>query len=170
MQTIYDADLSCGDHFLSIFGVRGHVARDYVKEHTVMLSREHKIRVRYKETDTMGVVHHSNYVTYYEEARTEMLRELGATYRQLEDSGIMLPVAGVEMKFYTPALYDDLLTVRTTLMELPAAKMLFEYEVRNEKGELVNTGNVKLVFMDAARRRACRAPGWFLDIFRPFFE
>jgi len=135
-----------------------------------MLSREHKIRVRYKETDAMGIVHHSNYVTYYEEARTELLRGLGTTYRELEASGVMLPVTEVTMQYYTPARYDDLLTVRIILRELPVAKMLFEHEVRNEEGTLVNTGTVKLVYMNAATRRACRAPGWFLDIFRPFFE
>lgn len=135
-----------------------------------MLVREHKIRVRYKETDAMGVVHHSNYVTYYEEARTELLRTLGTTYRELEQSGVMLPVTEVTMKYYTPARYDDLLTVRIILREEPAAKMLFEHEIYNQDGQLINTGTVKLVYMNASTRRACRAPKWFLDVFAPFFR
>lgn len=118
----------------------------------------------------MGIVHHSNYVTYYEEARTELLRTMGTTYRALEESGVMLPVLEVNMKYYTPARYDDLLTVRITLAELPAAKMIFEHEVFNEAGELINTGTVKLAYMNASTRRACRAPQWFLDIFTPYFE
>ncbi|MCD7969759.1 MAG: acyl-CoA thioesterase [Alistipes sp.] len=135
-----------------------------------MITREVKIRVRYKETDAMGVVHHSNYVTYYETARTEMLREFGTTYRKLEESGVMLPVRDVSMRFFVPARYDDLLTVRITLREMPTAKMVFYHEVLNEAGELVNTGTIVLVFMNAATRRACRVPDWFADIFRPYFE
>ncbi len=135
-----------------------------------MITREVKIRVRYKETDAMGVVHHSNYVTYYETARTEMLCEFGTTYRKLEESGVMLPVRDVSMRFFVPARYDDLLTVRITLREMPTAKMVFYHEVLNEVGKLVNTGTIVLVFMNAATRRACRVPDWFTDIFRPYFE
>lgn len=135
-----------------------------------MLTRETQIRVRYKDTDAMGVVHHSNYVNFYETARTEMLREFGTTYRHLEETGVMLPVLEVTMRFFTPAVYDDLLTVRITLSELPAAKMIFDHEVYNEAGDLVNTGRVVLAFMNAEKRRACRSPKWFLDIFAPFFE
>ncbi|MCD8102798.1 MAG: acyl-CoA thioesterase [Alistipes sp.] len=135
-----------------------------------MITRDIQIRVRYKETDAMGVVHHSNYVTYYETARTEMLREFGTTYRALEESGIMLPVRDVTMRFFTPARYDDLLTVRISLCEMPGVRMTFYHDVLNEQGELVNTGTVVLVFMNAATRKACRAPGWFAEIFRPWFE
>ncbi|MCD8071837.1 MAG: acyl-CoA thioesterase [Alistipes sp.] len=135
-----------------------------------MITRDIQIRVRYKETDAMGVVHHSNYVTYYETARTEMLRSFGTTYRILEQGGVMLPVRDVAMRFYAPARYDDLLTVRITLREMPSVKMIFDHEIYNEQGELVNTGTVVLVFMNDATRKACRAPGWFADLFRPYFE
>lgn len=134
-----------------------------------MLTREIQIRVRYKETDAMGIVHHSNYVNFYEVARTEVLREMGTTYRALEQSGVMLPVHEVVMNFFAPALYDDLLTVRITLREMPAARMIFDHEVLNEAGELVNKGRVTLVFMNAATRRACRAPKWFADLFAQYF-
>ena len=134
-----------------------------------MLKKQTQIRVRYKDTDAMGVVHHSNYVNYYETARTELLREMGTTYKHLEETGVMLPVLEVTMKYFTPARYDDLLTVSIIIAELPAAKMVFEHEVRNEAGELVNTGKVVLAYMNAETRRACRAPTWFLEIFEPYF-
>ena len=135
-----------------------------------MIERELKIRVRYKETDAMGVIHHSNYVNYYEVARTEMLREFGTTYKELEATGVMLPVREVQMEFFTPGRYDDLLTVKIFLKELPAAKMVFHHEIYNEAGELVNKGRVVLAYMNAETRRATRAPGWFLDVFRQHFE
>ena len=134
-----------------------------------MIEKEFKIRVRYKETDAMGVVHHSNYVNYYECARTELLREMGTTYKILEERGIMLPVKTVSMEFFHPALYDDLLTVKIRLRELPAVKMVFDHEIYNEAGDLVNKGTVMLAYMNARTRRATRAPQWFLDFFTPYF-
>ncbi len=134
-----------------------------------MIEREFKIRVRYKDTDAMGVVHHSNYVNFYESARTELLREFGTTYKILEESGVMLPVKTVSMEFFTPGRYDDLLTVRIILREAPAAKMVFDHEIYNEAGDLVNKGTVVLAYMNAETRRAIRAPKWFLDLFTPYF-
>lgn len=134
-----------------------------------MLEYQIDIRVRYKETDAMGVVHHSNYVNFYEVARTEMLRSRGTTYKELEQSGVMLPVHEVKMRYYNPALYDDLLTVKISLRELPGVRMIFDHEIYNQNGELINTGEVTLVFMNAATRRACRAPKWFIDLFEPYF-
>jgi len=134
-----------------------------------MFTYEIKIRVRYKETDAMGVVHHSNYVNYYEVARTEMLRELGTTYKDLEASGVMLPIYEVKMNYYAPAFYDDLLTVKMTMRQLPGVRMIIEHEIHNEQGVLINTGRVVLVFMNAATRKACRAPKMFLDVFAKYF-
>ena len=131
-----------------------------------MIEREYPIRVRYKDTDAMGVVHHSNYVNFYESARTEMLRECGTTYREMEEAGVMLPVMEVTQKFYAPARYDDLLTVKLKLAELPKVRLVFDHQVYNEAGQLVNTGRVVLAFMDRETRRACRAPGWFVDVLK----
>ena len=129
-----------------------------------MITRDIPIRVRYYETDCMGFVHHSNYVRYYETARTEMLRELGMTYPELEAQGIMLPVIDVQSRYVSPAFDDDLLTVRVTLAEMPKVKMRFDYEVFRENGERINTGSVTLAFMNAATRRACREnPGGPVD-------
>ncbi len=118
----------------------------------------------------MGFVHHSNYVTYYEAARTEMLRSFGTTYRDMEAAGVMMPVLGVEMKFHHPAYYDDLLTVKIMIKSVPAARMEFHHEIYNQHGELVNTGTVLLAFMNRETRRACRAPEWFTEIVKKAME
>ena len=130
-----------------------------------MLESEVKIRVRYKETDNMGVVHHSNYVNYYEVARTEMMRERGLTYKEMEARGVMLPVHDIRITYLAPAYYDDLLTVRIRLAERPGVKLRFLHEVYNEAGELINTGEVVPVIVHADTRRPMRAPQWFLDLF-----
>ena len=116
-----------------------------------MITRDIPIRVRYYETDCMGIVHHSNYVRYYETARTEMLREFGTTYQEMEREGVMLPVLDVQSHYITPAYDDDLLTVRVTLAEPPRVKMRFDYEIFRENGELINTGSVTLAFMNMPR-------------------
>ena len=134
-----------------------------------MITRDIPIRVRYYETDCMGIVHHSNYVRYYETARTEMLREFGTTYQEMEREGVMLPVLDVQSHYITPAYDDDLLTVRVTLAEPPRVKMRFDYEIFRENGELINTGSVTLVFMNSTTRRACRAPKYFLELLKPYF-
>ncbi len=135
-----------------------------------MITREIQIRVRYKETDAMGIVHHSNYVNYYEVARTEMLREFGTSYKTLEEEGVMMPVLEVNMRYFSPARYDDLLTVRITLAELPTARMTFEHEIYNQEGTLINKGQVMLAFMNRETRRACRAPKWFVELLAPYFH
>lgn len=129
-----------------------------------MLSTEIQIRVGYKDTDAMGVVHHSNYLVYYEIARTEMLRRLGSTYKIMEAGGIMMPVLEVSSKYYASAKYDDLLTVKVRVPEMPGVRMTFEYEIFNEAGELLNTGRVTLVFIHTETRKATRAPKWFTDL------
>ncbi len=126
---------------------------------------EVKIRVGYKDTDQMGIVHHSNYVVYYETARTELLRTKGITYREMEERGIMMPVREVRLEYIAPAKYDDLLTIKIRLAEPLGVKCVFEHEVYNEAGDLLNRGRVMLVFTNAATRRPCRAPEWFMGLF-----
>ncbi len=128
-----------------------------------MFVHECELRVRYKETDNMGVVHHSNYAVYYEYARTEMLRECGLTYKGLEEQGVMMPVREISSVFVSPARYDDLLTIRTMLVESAGFKAVFEHEIFNQEGVKVNTGRVVLVYVDAATRRLVRAPEWFVE-------
>ena len=134
-----------------------------------MITKDIKIRVRYYETDCMGIVHHSNYIRYYETARTEMLREFGTTYNDMEKHGVMLPVLEVQSRHIAPAYDDDLLTVRVTLAEMPKVKMRFDYEIFRGNGDKINTGSVTLAFMHSDSRRACRAPEWFLKLLEPYF-
>ena len=129
------------------------------------MDAEVKVRVRYKETDQMGVVHHSNYVNYYEVARTEMMRERGISYKEMEQRGVMLPVREVNMKYISPAYYDDVLTIKPHIPEKPGVKLTFTHEIYNEAGVLVNTGSVVLVFVDAVSRKPIRAPKWFMELF-----
>ena len=124
-----------------------------------------QIRVGYKDTDKMGVVHHSNYVVFYEIARTEWLRSKGYTYRELEEKGVMMPVREIQSKFLRPAFYDDLLTVRISVQKMGGVRVVFYHEIFNQGGELIHTGTAELAFMDAESRRPCRAPEWFVEMF-----
>jgi acyl-CoA thioester hydrolase len=133
-----------------------------------MVHGKTSIRVRYGETDPMGVVYHANYLLYYETARTEMLRDLGMSYKEMEESGILLPVVHVEINYIAPAWYDDLLEIRTCLNEKPGIKLKFKYEIASN-GKLINKGSTVLVFTNASNMKPCRPPANFLNILEPFF-
>jgi acyl-CoA thioester hydrolase len=94
-----------------------------------MLSGEIQIRVRYAETDRMGLVHHANYLVYFEQARTELLRTLGVSYKSLEDQGFFLVIAKIEIKYRIPAHYDDVLTIRTTVTRVTPIRLEHKYEM-----------------------------------------
>ena len=112
-----------------------------------MFTSQTQIRVRYAETDQMGVVYHSNYFPYFESARAESIRQLGYTYADMEKMGVFMPVVDVHCKYLRPALYDDLLTVKTILKELPVQhKIEFHHEVFNEKNELLANGKDHFIF------------------------
>lgn len=134
-----------------------------------MISGQIQLRVRYQETDCMGVVNHINYINYFEVARTELLRSLGITYKQIEDMGVMLPVVDVAAKYHKPAHYDDMLTIKVYLRKKPTIKVPFEYEIFRDD-ELLITGAVTVAFMSAETRRPTRAPQQFTDIMAPYFE
>jgi acyl-CoA thioester hydrolase len=129
-----------------------------------------KTRVRYGETDRMGYVYHGNYPQLYEMARVELLRSLGLSYRDLEESGIMMPVLEVKVNYLKPAFYDDELTIKAVILEMPAARIRFLYEIFNEAGELINHGETVLAFIRADSRRAIRAPESLTSLLRPWFE
>ena len=135
-----------------------------------MFTHETKIRVRYGETDAMGYVYYGNYATYYEVARTEMVRSLGLTYKSMEEMEFMLPVVSLECKFIKPARYDDLLTIKTTIKEMPTAKISFAYEVFNEAGEKINEGHTSLVFTSGKSRRPTRPPVELLNALKPYLD
>jgi acyl-CoA thioester hydrolase len=123
-----------------------------------MYSFETKIRVRYGETDQMSFVYYGVYAQYFEVGRVELLRSLGLSYKEIEAMGFALPVVNMNIKYKKPAFYDDELTIRTTIKELPSAKITFHYETFNEKGELLNLGEVILVFINKKTGKPCFAP------------
>ncbi|WP_111683011.1 acyl-CoA thioesterase [Winogradskyella tangerina] len=124
---------------------------------------ETKIRVRYGETDQMGVVYHANYAVYFEVGRTEWLREFGLSYAVMEQEGIMLPVISLQINYKNSARYDDELKVITKLKKLPTASIEFDYELRNNSDEILATGNTVLAFIDMKRNRPTRCPKYLLD-------
>ena len=129
-----------------------------------MISFETKIRVEYHHTDQMGVVHHSNYVKFFEVARTEWLRASGLTYAEMERRGVMMPIVDVAVKYRNPALYDELISVTAYVDEAPMARMTFRYEVRGEDGRDIASGSTTLGFIDKETRRPIRAPKWLLEV------
>ena len=120
-------------------------------------------RVRYGETDQMGVVYHGNYPQYLEMGRVEWLRTLGISYKKMEESGIILPVISLRLNFKKSAIYDDLLTVRTILQKRPQVRIEFDYEIYNEKKELLAEANTVLAFMDSTNNKPIRCPEYILE-------
>ncbi|MBO0937029.1 acyl-CoA thioesterase [Fibrella sp. HMF5335] len=127
-------------------------------------------RVRYADTDQMGYVYYGNYGRFYEIGRVEALRSLGFLYREMEASGVQMPVYENTSRYHKPARYDDLLTVEVTIPEMPRARIVFQYAIRNEVGELLNTGQTTLVFQRIDTGRLCGAPVALLERLKPFFD
>ncbi len=124
-----------------------------------MYTTETKIRIHYALTDQMGVVYHGHYAQFYEIGRGEAIREIGFTYKDIEAMGIIMPVIDIHSRFLRPAKYDDLITVRTTLKELPIHhKIVFHSEIFNEQGELINIGDVTLYFMEVNEMKKSQMP------------
>ena len=135
-----------------------------------MLSNIIKIRVRYSETDQMSYVYHGNYAQYFEMGRTEWLRELGISYKNMEESGIMLPVISLNINFMKPGKYDDLLTLKTTLVNKPTAKIDFKYEIHNQHNELITTATSTLVFVNKVTNRPTRMPAYIAKKIEDFIR
>lgn len=129
-----------------------------------MKSFETQIRVEYHHTDQMGIVHHSNYIKFFEVARTEWLRAAGLTYAEMERRGVMMPIVDVQVKYRHPAYYDELITVRAEVQQMPMARITFNYEVRGEDGRDIASGLTTLGFIDKENRRPLRAPQWLLEV------
>ena len=138
---------------------------------TPMYTSETQIRVRYGETDQMGFLYYGNYALYYEVGRAESVRQLGFTYRQLEELGIQMPVVELHTHYLRPALYDDLITVRTILKELPdGPKIAFHSELYNEAGQLLNKGVVTLVFYNPTTKKKVPMHPDMRARLEPFFD
>ena len=135
-----------------------------------MYHHETQIRVRYADTDQMGYVYYGNYAAFYEIGRVEALRNLGLTYKALEESGIMMPVLENKSEYLAPAVYDDLLTVRTSIHERPMVKIKFHYEIYNENNKLIHRGETLLAFVNMKSGRPCRQPEVMAELLNPYFE
>jgi acyl-CoA thioester hydrolase len=134
-----------------------------------MFTSEIEIRIRYGETDQMGYAYYGNYASYFEVARVEALREIGISYKRLEENGFMLPVFEYKVKYLKPAFYDDVITVKTIIKELPGARIRFEYETYNEKKELINVGETTLVFIKKETNKPCIAPTELMEKMKKHF-
>lgn len=121
-------------------------------------------RVRYAETDQMGFAHHSNYLKYFEMARIEWLNTIGFSYKKLEEDGIVMPVVATNLKFKTPAFFDDLLVVHLTLNELPRARVVFRYLITNELQKEVASGSTCLAFLNTKNKRPVRCPDTLMEV------
>ncbi len=131
-------------------------------------SSEISLRVRYGETDQMGYCYYGNYASFFEVGRVEALRQIGMSYKQLEEQGVMLPVSQFNVDYLRPTYYDDLLTIKTKITKLSGARIYFEYELYNEKGTLCSTANTTLVFVNKETMRPTTAPTNFLELMNPF--
>lgn len=124
---------------------------------------DYKVRVRYAETDQMGVVYHGNYAQYFEIGRVEWLRSLGVLYKQMENLGVMLPVVSLTMNYKRPAKYDEELTIRTIFKECNGVKIEFDYEIYNEKNVLLTTAYSMLVFVDMKTGKPILPPEYIIE-------
>lgn len=135
-----------------------------------MFNSSTQIRVRYSETDQMNVVYHGNYAQYFEVARAEAIREMGITYKEMEEMGIVMPIVELHTKFLRPAVYDDLLTIKTQLRELPKDHRIeFHHEVYNESGKLLTVGRIVLYFLDAKTTARTVMPEALKKHLEPYF-
>jgi len=124
---------------------------------------ETKLRVRYGETDQMGIVYYGNYADYLEQGRTEWLRSLGFSYKSMEENNIQLPVINMNINYKKPALYDDVITVTTTLTKMPDFKIHFYYEIHNQNDQLLITATTTLAFVNSVTRKLRKAPDYLID-------
>ena len=128
-----------------------------------------RIKVRYCETDQMGLVHHGSYINYFEEARISWISNLGFSYSDMEKSGIILPVSKLNVSYLRPAYFDDDLVVNVELAELPTSRLIFNYTIKN-KDEVVVTGTTVLAFLNKETKKPVRCPDYMLEKVTPLFK
>lgn len=136
-----------------------------------MYTHETQVRVRYGETDQMGYVYYGFYAQYYEVGRVELMRSIGLRYKDLEaNEGILLPVVSMQARYIRPGKYDELLTVKTSLRELPGEFITFYHDIFNEQGKLINAGSVRLCFFSAQSQTKVLPPESMLLALQPYFS
>lgn len=136
-----------------------------------MFTSETKLRVRYAETDQMNIVYHSNFFQYFEVARAESIRHLGFTYADMEKMGVIMPVVSANARYLRPALYDELLTIKTFLKEFPVDhKITFHHEVFNEADQLLCSGNITLFFLEKNTRQKISMPAILKEKLTEYYQ
>ncbi len=123
-----------------------------------MIDNKIPLRIRYGETDQMGYAHHGNYAQYFEMGRMELLRDIGISYKKMEEEGIILPVYSMNTRYIKPARFDNVLTLRTILRKTPTARISFDYEIYNSDNELITTAETVLIFVDTSKNRPIKIP------------
>lgn len=131
-----------------------------------MKSHTSYVKVRYAETDQMGVVYHGNYAQYLEIARIEWLASLGVSYKKMEEEVVMLPVYELQLRFRKSAKFDDLLRIETTLTKLPGVRINFSYKIFNQEEELLTEATTTLVFMDIKQGKPRKCPEYILELLK----
>jgi acyl-CoA thioester hydrolase len=136
-----------------------------------MYTHQTQLRVRYAETDQMGVVYYGNYAQYFEVGRVESIRALGITYKTIETEGVLLPVVDIHVRYLRSAKYDDLLTIESTIKEMPSkSQIVFHQQIFNDTKQLICTAKVILVFVDNVHFKKSEAPKKLLTLLQPFFK
>ena len=135
-----------------------------------MITSELTFRVRYNEVDRMGYVHHGNYAAYFEMGRTELMREYGIAYKEMEDSGVILPLSEFYVKYFRPALYDDELRLVTTLESFSGVRLNFHYKIFNKNNELLAEGQTPLVFVSSSNHKPMRPPEYVIQKLNSYFR
>lgn len=135
-----------------------------------MYSHETQYRVRYADTDQMGFMYYGNYSKLYEIGRVEAFRNLGFSYKVMEDGGVMMPVYENKSRYILPAFYDELLTIKTIIKSIPSARAVYNYEIYDSKMNLIHTGETTLVFLRKDNNRLVVAPKELRDCLSPYFE
>lgn len=133
-----------------------------------MLTNKTSFRVRYGETDQMGIVNNAVYPSWFEMGRTELFCEINLPYGEMEKNGLMLPVAELYVKYYSPAYYEDLLTITTTIQEMPSSRVTLHYIIHNKNGKSIASGYTVHAFMDAQNRRPKRVPEFLKQKLAPY--
>ena len=128
-----------------------------------MISQSTSFRIRYGETDQMGVVYHGNYAQFFEMGRIDWLRNLGISYKNMEQNNVMLPVISLQCNFKKSAEFDDEITVKTTLKKIPTVKIEFEYEITNQNNDILTTGNTVLAFINMTTKKPMRCPSYIFE-------
>ena len=134
-----------------------------------MFEHQIKFRVLYSDTDKMGYMYYGQYAKYLEMGRVEALRSLGLSYKAMEDTGVMLPVMDLKLKYIKPLYYDDEVTLTTKICDMPKTLIYFEYELNNPMGEITTLAETTLVFIDHLNAKPCIIPANFKSIIKPYF-